>query len=500
MPGRREARFWVKSAAKVISQGNPQSASECILLDISATGIGLVTKKSLPINEMIVLETEQHLVLAIVRHCGPRGDGFSVGAERIHTVSRSVDVSESETIEQRRELIKGFQGGAPAEIRTAGRCETRFGFNFPAKVALQGNPESASECILLDVSATGIGLVTKKSLPVNEIIVLETEQHLVFAKIRHCSPRGNGFDVGAERVRTVNKLANVSESEKIEQRLTLVPAFQSTTPAEVPVAQSAQPALAERSSEVSETLVQSNCESHEVSQRPESVQPSPSVPIEASDAGLKPSQVQLLAEPGHAAEKSQPTVLPDLALQEALELDKTDAEPIPAPPSRSSWRVPLGVAAAVVGGLLVFGLHQNSAKPDQLPPSLPPEKRSPSEPATGSEHVSVSQPIAMDASPTEVQRESLSPASVNDSRSRHAVIKAVELSWLSANCDGKQIFQGMLAANETLAVEFSEEAVLRIGNAGGVEVSLDGKSIGSPGAHGKYRVLKLSPDGKKKEP
>jgi cytoskeleton protein RodZ len=148
----------------------------------------------------------------------------------------------------------------------------------------------------------------------------------------------------------------------------------------------------------------------------------------------------------------------------------------------------------------VFGLHQNSAKPDQLPPSLPPEKRSPSAPATGSEHASVSQPIAMGASPTEVQPAGLSPASVNDSRSRHAVIKAVELSWLLASCDGKQIFQGLLAANETLAVEFSEEAVLRIGNAGGVEVSLDGKSIGSLGGHGKYRMLKLSPDGKKKEP
>jgi hypothetical protein len=65
--------------------------------------------------------------------------------------------------------------------------------------------------------------------------VLETEQHLVFAKVRHCSRRGNEFDVGAERIHTVSKLANASESRKLEQRLTLIPAFQSTTPAEVPV-------------------------------------------------------------------------------------------------------------------------------------------------------------------------------------------------------------------------------------------------------------------------
>jgi hypothetical protein len=106
----------------------------------------------------------------------------------------------------------------------------------------------------------------------------------------------------------------------------------------------------------------------------------------------------------------------------------------------------------------------------------------------------------MDFSATVVQPAGLSPASVNDSRSRHAVIKAAELSWLSASCDGKQIFQGLLAANETLAVDFSEEAVLRIGNAGGIEVSLDGKSLGSLGKHGMYRILKLSPDEKKKVP
>jgi hypothetical protein len=309
---------------------------------------------------------------------------------------------------------------------------------------------------------------------------LETEQHLVFAKVRHCGPRGNEFEVGAERIHTVSKLVNTSESQQLEQRLTLIPAFQSTTPAEFPVALLAQQTLVDHSSEAS--------------QRPESVQPSSTAPIEASHAGLKTPQVRLLAEPAHEAEKSQPTLLPDLAQQGPPEFDKIDAEPIPAPPSRSSWRVPLGVAAAFVAGSLVFGLHQNSAKPDNLPPLLPPAKSSASEPAVGSEQVSASQPITMDSSATAVQPAGLSPASVNDSRSGHAVIKAVELSWLSVICDGKQIFQGLLVANETLAVEFSEEAVLRIGNAGGIEVSLDGKSLGSLGERGRYRMLKLSPD------
>ncbi len=47
----------------------------------------------------------------------------------------------------------------------------------------------------------------------------------------------------------------------------------------------------------------------------------------------------------------------------------------------------------------------------------------------------------------EVQPARPSPAFVSDSRPRRAVIKAAELSWLSASCDGKQIFEGLLAAN-----------------------------------------------------
>src|SRR5258708_5885865 len=113
----------------------------------------------------------------------------------------------------------------PIDIPMDFRCEARFGVKSAAKVTLQGNREMDLECILVNISATGIGLVTKESLPVNEIIVLETEQHLVLARIRHCGPRGDGFSVGLERIQTV--LADASESGKIEQRRALIQEFQS---------------------------------------------------------------------------------------------------------------------------------------------------------------------------------------------------------------------------------------------------------------------------------
>jgi hypothetical protein len=396
----------------------------------------------------------------------------------------------------------------PIIIEMAGRLEARFWVKSRAKVTLQSNPERAAECILLDISATGIGLVTKESLPVNEIMVLETEQHLMLAKVRHCEPRGDGFSVGAERIHAVSKLADASESSKSEQRRMLIQQLESSALAENLDDPLAEPDLAGRSSAVSEELVQSNRQSQEVAKLLESVQLPPTAPIEPSDSGLNPPQVQLPIETPHPSQqaleapKCQRTTLPAQTQQEPVESDKTDAEGIRSRPSTRSRRISLGIAATVVAGLLVFSLHQNSAKPDHSLPSLGVEKSTQSDPAKGPEKTPVSPPIAKELSPrselssTEVETASpnpVQPARGNYSGPRRAVIRAGEPSWLSVSSDGKQTFEGLLTANETIAVEFSQEAVVRIGNAGGVEVSLNGKSIGALGEHGKFRILRLGP-------
>jgi hypothetical protein len=63
-------------------------------------------------------------------------------------------------------------------------------------------------------------------------------------------------------------------------------------------------------------------------------------------------------------------------------------------------------------------------------------------------------------------------------------LMARETTWLSASSDGKMVFQGILAANDTKTIEGKEFAKLRVGNAGGLEVRLNGKLLGALGERG----------------
>ena len=55
-------------------------------------------------------------------------------------------------------------------------------------------------------------------------------------------------------------------------------------------------------------------------------------------------------------------------------------------------------------------------------------------------------------------------------------------------------FSGLLEANQTKTIEGKEVAELRVGNAAGLEVRLNGKPLGPLGAQGQVRDLVVTPD------
>jgi cytoskeleton protein RodZ len=87
---------------------------------------------------------------------------------------------------------------------------------------------------------------------------------------------------------------------------------------------------------------------------------------------------------------------------------------------------------------------------------------------------------------------STSPDGVN-----HVVLNlsATEKTWLSITSEGKQIFSGILQPSETKTLTTSDAAEMRIGNAGGVAVRMNGKEIGPLGGRGEVRrILFTAPD------
>jgi len=73
-------------------------------------------------------------------------------------------------------------------------------------------------------------------------------------------------------------------------------------------------------------------------------------------------------------------------------------------------------------------------------------------------------------------------------------LMAHEATWLSVSSDGKPVFSGTLQANETKTVGSKQFAKVRLGNAAGVEVRLNGKLLGPLGARGQVLTVLFTPD------
>ena len=77
----------------------------------------------------------------------------------------------------------------------------------------------------------------------------------------------------------------------------------------------------------------------------------------------------------------------------------------------------------------------------------------------------------------------------------HVEITADEAVWMLARADGKYAFSATMDAHTTRTVEGVKEVTLRLGNAGGVTIRLNGKPIGPAGPKGQVRTLQFTSGG-----
>jgi cytoskeleton protein RodZ len=74
-------------------------------------------------------------------------------------------------------------------------------------------------------------------------------------------------------------------------------------------------------------------------------------------------------------------------------------------------------------------------------------------------------------------------------------ISATEETWVSISGDGKQAFSGILQPSEIKTVAARDVARIRTGNAGGLQVRLNGKPIGPIGPAGQIRTVIINRTG-----
>src|SRR5262249_1921209 len=75
------------------------------------------------------------------------------------------------------------------------------------------------------------------------------------------------------------------------------------------------------------------------------------------------------------------------------------------------------------------------------------------------------------------------------------LVKAKEDSWVSIVADGKSVMQRVLIADRQKKVKAAKQIVVRTGNAGGIDVTFNGKSLGAIGNENEPRTLTFNATG-----
>lgn len=105
-----------------------------------------------------------------------------------------------------------------------------------------------------------------------------------------------------------------------------------------------------------------------------------------------------------------------------------------------------------------------------------------------------------EAQPAEVQKETprldSEPAAVapNPGDKISLEVSANEDAWFNLNADGKTLFSGVLQAGQTKTFAAKENARMKIGNAGGLDIKFNGTPTGPLGPKAQVRTVVFKPD------
>jgi cytoskeleton protein RodZ len=119
----------------------------------------------------------------------------------------------------------------------------------------------------------------------------------------------------------------------------------------------------------------------------------------------------------------------------------------------------------------------------------------PAAPASPPQQPSPADQNAQAPTPKNVAVDAPAPAKIKPEQTFSVLIKAKEDSWISVIADGKMVAQGVLSQNRHKLVRAAREITLRTGNAGGVEISHNGKPLGPIGSESETRTLMFTPAG-----
>lgn len=138
-----------------------------------------------------------------------------------------------------------------------------------------------------------------------------------------------------------------------------------------------------------------------------------------------------------------------------------------------------------------------------LPPTSPREAPAPNSPTAPEVQTTASETASATPEPATAEPAAIEPAGAESSAHGTApgrfllLVKARQDAWVDITADGKQAVQDTLTPSAGKTVEARSQVVIRTGNAGALDISFNGKKLGSQGSLNQIKTLTFDSNGPK---
>jgi len=177
---------------------------------------------------------------------------------------------------------------------------------------------------------------------------------------------------------------------------------------------------------------------------------------------------------------------------------------------RLGWAV-LTLAVVVILGIYVFqdsgerpipakSVAREAVKPAEKPPDAASQQQAAVQ--TAVPQAAPTQTAAPEQkkpeAPPPAEKKEPSPPAPSAAGALSLTIEATEAAWVQVKADKTPAVQKLMQAGEKLTTEAKDRITVDLGNAGGVQITFQGQSLGSPGKRGEVIHL-VYPEGKRTE-
>ena len=177
--------------------------------------------------------------------------------------------------------------------------------------------------------------------------------------------------------------------------------------------------------------------------------------------------------------------------QAAAPVAQVESAPLPPPAGNPLSPGQPGASPAPAPGVVPEQPPPGTVHASEARPEVPAAtSRAPSTAGTTQPAVEPAAPSAADNTPPAIIR-----ATTSANPTVRVEITAGEAVWVLAQNNGKYLFSGTLEPSQTRTIEADGTVTLRLGNAGGVNILLNGKPIGAVGPRGQVRTVQFTSGG-----